>query len=691
MNKYYSLIGIGLLSAATLTSCQEDVILEEANNNLRKELRTYTTSADIQGYESAEKDKEQSTRANVQDNGKSFFWNTGDKVTVWDGNNGYAFTADGDNLNENPTRKVTFTGEAALTDGAKVWGVYPANETATPLVFNLAATAVQETSGKPALQQTMCMLAEGTVNGTTVTNLVFHHLTALYQFVLTNKREAAITIKSVKVEADSEVFPTRLSVTSSEAPVYTYAEKKAALELTMPEIAIQQDESVTGYMSFFPTEGLTGDTELTFSVVIATEGEGGVPVEEIIEVKKAQVSALYSKPGAQVPTKGYEAGKRYVINLNVLPEGGNDGYIQEGNNYSIYTEAGLTNLSKIPEAWANENANFILKNDLDMSGQEAWTPITNFRGTLDGDNKAISNLSFVTTGTDGLGLFILNSGTIKNLVLKDANVNYGYQLGLIAAENAGTITNCTVNGATLTISGGTDKRVGTLVGINQANGIIEDCTVEGTVAINISSTHTAGGIVGENNGTIKGASVGSGVSLTNNSTGDLGGIVGYMKAGMLEGCYSSANIRCNATTAISMGGLIGSAWGSTPVTVTGCYAAADITTSSNAGWCTVGGIIGQGGGVITKTLTGCYSTTTFSGRGAFGSITKGATNFICTTCYFVSGNSATSDGDLAGTTKVTAEELKAKADEMNAATSSSKYQFVAGTTDKEPLLIEKKP
>ena len=116
MNRCYYIMGIGLLSVASLTSCEEDVI--EKDTRYAGSLSTYTVYAGIQGYGSDEEGL--STRANVQENGKSFMWNTDDRVTIWDGAKGYAFAAEGDDLDANPSRKVTFTGEASFEDEAKV-------------------------------------------------------------------------------------------------------------------------------------------------------------------------------------------------------------------------------------------------------------------------------------------------------------------------------------------------------------------------------------------------------------------------------------------------------------------------------------------------------------------------------------------------------------------------------------------
>ncbi len=62
----------------------------------------------------------------------------------------------------------------------------------------------------------MHMLAKGTVNGTTVTNLKFEHLTALYQFKFTNRRPDAYKVTKVVVSADAAIFPKTLTVSGEE-------------------------------------------------------------------------------------------------------------------------------------------------------------------------------------------------------------------------------------------------------------------------------------------------------------------------------------------------------------------------------------------------------------------------------------------------------------------------------------------
>lgn len=57
MNKIYSLLGIGLLSAATLSSCKEDVFIEGGDELQRGESQTYVAVASIRGMKTRTKNR----------------------------------------------------------------------------------------------------------------------------------------------------------------------------------------------------------------------------------------------------------------------------------------------------------------------------------------------------------------------------------------------------------------------------------------------------------------------------------------------------------------------------------------------------------------------------------------------------------------------------------------------------------
>jgi hypothetical protein len=94
------------------------------------------------------------------------------------------------------------------------------------------------------------------------------------------------------------------------------------------------------------------------------------------------------------------------------------------------------------------NANYVLVADIDMSGMVwATAPIFFFNGTLDGQGYTISNLTI--EGGSYLGLFakILTNGVVTNLTIQDADIIGHRNIGALAGESYGRITDCHVTGS----------------------------------------------------------------------------------------------------------------------------------------------------------------------------------------------------------------------------------------------------
>ena len=108
--------------------------------------------------------------------------------------------------------------------------------------------------------------------------------------------------------------------------------------------------------------------------------------------------------------------------------------------YTVYTPQGLL-------AWAESNGtyNCTLAADIDMSGQ-TW-PGIGFNNTFDGAGHIISNLS--VTGTTSVGFItdLSGGGTVKNLLLVNANINGSRHVGGIVGNILnGTVIACAVSG-----------------------------------------------------------------------------------------------------------------------------------------------------------------------------------------------------------------------------------------------------
>lgn len=221
----------------------------------------------------------------------------------------------------------------------------------------------------------------------------------------------------------------------------------------------------------------------------------------------------------------------------------------------------LEELLAIPE---NDAKNYFITNDIDCEGAVITTQIIGFSGTIDGCGHKIHNFAFQPASTETIGLFATNGGTIKNLTFADfsylvttdtLNANVGFvtgnnsgiienvhivnsvlsynninatnYFGALAAENGGTVTNCSITGGTIYLecnavswawSGGRACYLwgGTLIGNN--TGVMSGCNVETT--INLFNNNSGGGsssdnysyiyfggLVAQNNGTIKNCDV----------------------------------------------------------------------------------------------------------------------------------------------------------------------------------------
>lgn len=292
------------------------------------------------------------------------------------------------------------------------------------------------------------------------------------------------------------------------------------------------------------------------------------------------------------------AGKFYNITLNK-----DLGYteVSEGN-YTVDNEKGLKNLAKLVNNGAID-INITLTADITLTGE--WTPIGTesrpYTGTFDGGGNTITGLT-VTGSNEYAGLFgrIGSGGTVKNVVLKDVQIESDNQYG----------------------------RIGGVAG--NSDGDIENCSVSGSV----SSRCTAGGVVGQQFG---GSITLCGSSATVRGTGEVGGVAGKTdNSATLTACYATGNVTFERASTINTfaGGVVGF----NGSILTACYATGNVTgTGDGTGSCYVGGVTGDN---ASGTLTACYHATgTVSGPdGATGGVTgRNYTSLgapVITACYW---------------------------------------------------------
>lgn len=616
MKNIYTIWGLGLLSAAALNSCQQEDIYKESGDRSKVE-GMLSTMASIKDYVS----DNEGSRANVQEDGKTFYWNTTDKVTIWDGSKAVELAATNYEDTE-PSSNVEFTGTGELTDGATVWGIYPFKEEVTAenvFTFTLPQAQVQEGTA-PELQNSMFMYAKGTVSGNTVSSMEFQHLTGILHFTLVNQRGYDIQLEKIVVSADNPVFP--LSATLNEDGKLSCTGETNQIELGFnnQNQTVENAQSFNAYMSVFPTDKMAGDTKLTISIKM-------VGIDELEIIKEGTVKSLYGEnTGFAKDGYKYVAGKRYGISKTLLPLEGDLGYSVSGNTYSVYAADGLVNVLSDSQITGKSDNTILLTQSIDMEGK-SLPLVTTFAATLDGQNNVISHLPLSSSDDGKTGLVLTNTGTIKNLKVTNVTLENKENvalLGILAASNTGTIENCEISDAKISItncvSAGAD--IGFVVGNNSQPGILSNVVVSNNSSVTLDLSNNSGkanlgGLVGQNNGS-NAIIINSHVEKVTidhphnaPSASNVGGLVGWNRVGgQIKACYaiSTLNIDCSAQS----GGLVGVHVGGT---VLASYAVLTIngTVSNNTG-----GLIGNNNG---GNITSCYAIpTTTVNHAKYGSL-----------------------------------------------------------------------
>jgi hypothetical protein len=208
-------------------------------------------------------------------------------------------------------------------------------------------------------------------------------------------------------------------------------------------------------------------------------------------------------------------------------------------------------------------ANYRLANNIDCSTTSSWdggagfmpvgdSTVAAFDGTLDGNNKLISNLYINRPGHGNpVGLFGKLGGVsqVKDLYIANADIVGGTQVGVLAGLLTGTAYNVRTSG-TITAGG---SRVGGLVGEHSVD-IGEGSSILNCISsVDVDGTAQVGGLVGYNsNKSISWSSATGNVS----GTSSVGGLVGYALDTTIEYSRATGDVS-NLDGEASMGGLVG--------------------------------------------------------------------------------------------------------------------------------------
>ncbi len=141
----------------------------------------------------------------------------------------------------------------------------------------------------------------------------------------------------------------------------------------------------------------------------------------------------------------------------------------EGDPYLISIPQDLVTLANTASSadWASQ---FLMTQDIDMSGVTGFTPIgnstTSFTGVFDGGRHAVQNLTIDLPAQSNVGFFGYISGTscqVRNVGMQGGAVTGGGSVGgLVGVNWGGTVTGCYATGAVT----GVGDYVGGLVGYN---------------------------------------------------------------------------------------------------------------------------------------------------------------------------------------------------------------------------------
>ena len=187
-----------------------------------------------------------------------------------------------------------------------------------------------------------------------------------------------------------------------------------------------------------------------------------------------------------------------------------DCYDSSTRTYLVYGPNQLRELNTI----ASSRVDVRLMNDIDVSDQN-WTPITNAYCSLDGRGYSITFKNLSVTSNFGFFGTLNTTGSVskvnfKALIKAVASASSEIYVGVIAAINYGSISDCTVSsyvGSAHSYTSMSSNNVDILVDAQSAKvggavGLNEKYVESVNVSSSIASSGTIGGIVGVNKSNI---------------------------------------------------------------------------------------------------------------------------------------------------------------------------------------------
>lgn len=413
-------------------------------------------------------------------------------------------------------------------------------------------------------------------------------------------KDAAITVKQgetvqpVSETANTWILPDGSYTYSAE--LFGYESKENVLfQVNGANLEIQDTLTAADKIAVtFHVTGAAADTAITITVWNS---------EKTVMTAREANPTVYDLPAGSytytVEAKGYKKIKNQLLTVGAAAQTVNvaltDSDAWEGDSvvptkvgdvYQITSGAELKGFADLVNGEEPGAKGILTKNiTLNEPGDYAqkWTPMgasssAAFTGDFDGNGKTITGLYM--DGEDAIsGLFgyVGKTGSIHDLTIADASVKstkagYGVNTALVAASNAGTISNVALKDSAVFGSG----YIGGVAGTN--SGTITGCANESAAvshnATVYSSLSPAGGIVGSHSsGSILLSYNKAAITGGKDNYGYLGGIAGSA-SGSIENCYNWGNLQ----TGKYFGGLVGYLSG----TITNCYSTGSVPTGTYA-------------------------------------------------------------------------------------------------------------
>ena len=207
----------------------------------------------------------------------------------------------------------------------------------------------------------------------------------------------------------------------------------------------------------------------------------------------------------------------FFVCLLVLPVeaqyGGGTG--EPNNPYLIYTAEQMNEIGADPNEWdkhfklmADIHLGRYPGTDFNIIGESSSNA---FSGVFDGNNKKISNFTYISERATSIGIFgYVVGGRIKDLGLINSNVDIDrgdFHGCLVGKLEGGAITNCYLENGNITGRDYVGGLVGCTDGDRDSTGTITNCHVTGFV----SGDSDVGGLVGSTGCAIDNCSASGGV------------------------------------------------------------------------------------------------------------------------------------------------------------------------------------